>query len=470
MNKLNTFENATGIVVDDQRLQIVSVSKGLREVKLKGAATIDNYAEMTPDELSEAVKAKMSEAGISTESIILGIPRDQLIVRNVELPLEVEENLDQVVHFQVEKFEPVEGEASFHDYCVVSRDETRNKIELQIFLAPPQTVEEPLALLEELGLTPLAARISGHSLGHLLHLHPDGFPQDDPSLIIEARPDRVVFNLCAGPSDFQSGQFRPAGDKIETRQVLAELSRFLSNIDLPGDGLSRIYFCGSEAPALMEEMGADLEGCELLFDRLELKTGAVTRSGLEDMADALGLALSGLTRRGAFNLIPSERRLKRTRPSLVPSVVLGLVLLLTAGAVVARDYVQNERLLDQLRQEVATRRNGVDESLRMRNQIDERQAQIEQLRSMLTGNQSVLRVLRELTEQIPDNSYLESISMQNESLNITGHSEKASHLLTILNKSKCLENVETRFIIPGANNKEKFRFEAQVKDCPLDEE
>ncbi|HSR67691.1 MAG TPA: PilN domain-containing protein [Acidobacteriota bacterium] len=466
---LNTFENATGVVVEADRLQFISVSKGLREVKVKGAVTVHNYAELAPDELAETVRGKISEAGISSEAIILGIPRDQLIVRSVELPLEVEENLDQVVKFQVEKFEPVEGEASFYDYAVMGRDETRKKIELQIFLVPPQAVEEPLALLEELDLAPLAVRVSGHSLNHLLHVHADGFPEEDPSLIIEVRPERVVFNLTSGPASCHSHQFLPSGEAPETQEILRELNRFLSQVDLPGDALSRIYFCGPLAQSIKEALGSDFEDCQLLFDRVELKGGAVTRSSLEAMADALGLALSGLTRQGAFNLIPSERRLKRSRPSLAPSVVLGVLLLLMAGAVVGRDYVQSERLLDQLRQELAIRRDGVDESLRMRNLIDERQAQIEELRGMLTGNRNVLRVLRELTELIPDDSYLESISIQSENINITGHSDKASNLLTVLNNSECLQNVQSRFIIPGANNKEKFRFEAEIKEC-ADEE
>ncbi|MEE8587308.1 MAG: PilN domain-containing protein, partial [Acidobacteriota bacterium] len=135
------------------------------------------------------------------------------------------------------------------------------------------------------------------------------------------------------------------------------------------------------------------------------------------------------------------------------------------GAVVARGLIQTNRVLDQVTEGVETYRSGVAATRSMEESMRQKRARLEELQAMLQGNETVLKVLRELTDKVSDDSYLESIGIQGDRLNLTGYSGKASALLTILLQSECLADVKQRFIIPGRDNKEKFRFEATVVEC-----
>ncbi len=459
-----SLEAATGFAIRENDLILASLEKGFRDVTLKGAVMIRNFRELPPVQLIEQLKQEIRSKGMNTENLILGLERDHVILRTVELPIDVEENLKQVVEFQVEKFEPLEDELSLCDSLVVHRDEEQQKIQLQIFMAPASALDEPMALLDELGLYPASVRVMSHSLASLLELHPDGYPKNEPALMIEAAPRWVAFNLALGPGRAYSEK-AALTEGYGLDEVLKEFEAFIAQIEIKGGKLSKIYLTGEEAVRLLKEFQGRFEDCERLFDSARLKGPVMTASQLEPMADVMGLAISGWSRKGAFNLLPPERRVIRQRPSLAPTLILSLLLVLMGGALAARGLIQTNRVLEQVTQRVETYQSSVDATFSMQRTIQEKQERLEELQAMLKGNDTVLKVLRELTDKVPEDSYLESIGIQGDQLNLTGYSDKASTLLTILLQSECLKDVNQRFIIPGRDSKEKFRFEATVVEC-----
>ena len=71
---------------------------------------------------------------------------------------------------------------------------------------------------------------------------------------------------------------------------------------------------------------------------------------------------------------------------------------------------------------------------------------------------------RELTERIPEDTYLQSLNIQRGKLNMTGISENAQGLINVLSASEYLEGVESRYITKErSSGKDKFNFEAKVK-------
>ena len=85
---------------------------------------------------------------------------------------------------------------------------------------------------------------------------------------------------------------------------------------------------------------------------------------------------------------------------------------------------------------------------------------------MVKESQKVLLILRELTEIMPENSFLQSLNIQGQRLSLIGYSGSASRLLKVLLSSRFLDAVESRYIIPDRTKKgrEKFSFEASFKE------
>jgi len=131
-------------------LVFATVAKGFQDYVLKGCAVVEHYRELPHEDLYAWVQQFGEDNGFDRENVILGLPREQVVIRQIELPLEVEENLDQVVRFQVDKFQPVEEGQSYCDYIVLERDVETKKIVLQTLMVPKPFLDECLDLFHEL--------------------------------------------------------------------------------------------------------------------------------------------------------------------------------------------------------------------------------------------------------------------------------------------------------------------------------
>ena len=94
-----------------------------------------------------------------------------------------------------------------------------------------------------------------------------------------------------------------------------------------------------------------------------------------------------------------------------------------------------------------------------------------ELRGFMEGRQTVLVVLKELTEKIPDDSFLQNVNIQGLRVSINGFSKSASALLKTLLDSQYLESVESRYITPDRNRPdgERFSFEARIRENVSDQ-
>lgn len=455
-----SLDTALGIEISGDDLCVAMLSRGFRDVSLRGACRVENFHALTPQQLREELERRLPPGALKTERVVLGLPRERVIARNVELPLEVEENLDQVVKFQIERYEPVESEASCFDYSVLRRDEKNKRLSLQMMMVPAAVLDDAMAVIEGLNLYPAAVRASTHSLQQLLQVHADGMPKKAPALILDIEGDSVGFVLVHGPGKADSQRVTlPAEPSFEA--IVTQLQLFISELDPQEEALSKIYISGDASDEIVKQFGASFGDCERLADSLRLN---LDRDG-EACLNAIGLALTGFARSGGVNLLPKERRVVREAPSWIPTAALAGILLVLTGAAAARGFIQNDRLLSDIEERVSQLQPEVQETMSLRSDLDARQARVQELSQLMVGRQTVLNILRELTEMIPEDTYLESLTVQGDTIGLTGYADRASSLLTILIESDCLQGVEQKYILPGVNNKEKFRFEAKAGPC-----
>ncbi|MDA2933888.1 PilN domain-containing protein [Acidobacteria bacterium AH-259-D05] len=466
------LDSAVGIEIRGSSLAFAVVSKGLQGYVLRSCGRIDDYKELPPSDLYAWVQQFEETGGLDRENVILGLPRDQVVIRQIELPLDVEENLDQVVRFQLEKFEPGDEEQSYCDYVVLERNVAEKKLLIQTIMVPRPFLDEYLHLFRELNLYPAAIRVSSVGLFHLFSAHDEKYPQKDPYLVLAIDPDGVEFVLVTGPEKFFSEKILVSQDDLTFEKILQELDRFFSHLDVAWEGLARIYLSGSLAEEFMEEFRERFEDCELLSKQLNLKRQGVSNSKMAGCVGAVGLAISGTSKSlpGKINLIPREKRVIAERPSLVTTLVLAGLLVIMGLAVSTRDYFQQRRLLDQVETQIQALQTEVDRTMALRSEMEDRRAELDELRDFMEDHQKVLLVLKELTERIPDNSFLQNINIQGDRITINGFSGSASSLLKILLDSQYLESIESRYITPDRNRKdgERFSFEARIRESNSD--
>jgi len=128
-----------GIGVDIRQDQVVLayVTQSFRAVALAAHSVYALEPGWSPKEKMEAVRTFISdfraENRITTRDLIIGIPHDQVIFREIEYPLSVRENLRSTLEYDIDKYIPLPAEDIRFDYQVIGED--RDKKRLKILLA-----------------------------------------------------------------------------------------------------------------------------------------------------------------------------------------------------------------------------------------------------------------------------------------------------------------------------------------------
>ena len=462
------LDSAVGIDISEKRLVLSSVVRGLRGLRVGRNLVVEDFQELDRAELHSRIHDFISSDGLSTENVVVGLGRDLVAVKQVELPLEVEENLDQVVRFQVNKLEPSEDLEVCFDYLVLDRDEKSKRITLQIILAPREAVDEVISLLGDLGLQPALMRLSSIGLHQLLRFHEDGI-SGHPSIILRCEEEAIEAILIGGP-DKHFSCHQPVDSQENRLELLSSaLDNLLSQVDLDGsEHVREIYLAGSGADEALEPVRERFGSAQLLSEGVKLEFDGVARSSLSVTGCSVGMAVSSLTRSpfSKMNLIPPEMRRSTTQLSWAPTVVLAALLLFLLGLSGSHEYLQQSQFLAGISARADELRPRAASVIETREEADQLAELAVEMSIMLSGRQQTLSVLKELTELIPDDAYLQSVRIQTDKVTMTGFSDTASSLITILQEATCLTNVESKYITRDRRSgKDKFSFEARVAEC-----
>ena len=462
-----TFGTALGIEIHGPDLLLAAVRKGFRHFELQDHAVIADFRTLPPAQLREQIRQSLRSHATLKDRVVLGIPRDEAVVRWLELPLEVEENLDQMVQFQVERLEPTEETGSYFEYQVLEKDEAKAKLLIQITMLPQATLDRYLEILQSADLYPVAIRLSSIAYHQLMLAHADGFPDGQPSLALALNPGSIEMVLISGASKYFSQKVALADEPLTLPSILRHVDAFLSQVGPVGGELCKIYLSGARAGSLLAEFQTRFEDCELLGAHLQLAPENLRAETAEPFLPAAGLAISGLNRSGParYNLIPEEKRLVLERSSMAPTAVLAGLLAVMAVALLGRGYFQQSDLTHQIQTELDALQPRVRQVMELRERTRRAEARLAELQELMQGRQKVLGILREMTEKTPDDAFLDHLSIRGEQVTMVGYATSASALLSNLTTTEFLDTVEPRNIAParGMGNREKFTFDATAK-------
>jgi general secretion pathway protein L len=102
-------------------------------------------------------------------ALTLALPRSEIVIRPTELPLAAEENLREVVGFEMDRLTPFSREEVYYACRTTWRDAKTGRLKVDILLAPREKVDALLAGLRDDGLRiaalDVATEVPGRPLG-----------------------------------------------------------------------------------------------------------------------------------------------------------------------------------------------------------------------------------------------------------------------------------------------------------------
>jgi Tfp pilus assembly protein PilN len=416
---------------------------------------IANYRLRDREQLRQEIQLFFKSNRLSRDNIVLGIPRKDIVLRYLDFPSEVEDNLKQVVHYQVQTFEPTEEEKYYYDYILL--DGNRKKALL----------DEYLQYLLDLGIRPTMVLGCSFGLSNIF-LRSTKDIQEKTFILADLSSSTLELTALRHGALIYSREVPKGGDQTWKDLILHEIDQAASKMRLgPNDTLEKIILAGESSESAYGEISAEIPDCELLKSSIPFDVPGDNKSHLNEAASSLGLAFSGMVRRPSLkmNLLPPELRIRQTRWAYVPAILLGLAIIVLSIGIGFHRTIQNGKLIGRLDDEIQKLEVPVARVQSIRNQADNLHKRIQSVEKLLGQRDMNLEILRELTTILPADTYLNTYNYRNGAVRIGGLSGSSSDLISKLEDSPLLKDVGTSGPIykDARTGKNRFTLNAQLE-------
>jgi general secretion pathway protein L len=409
---------------------------------------------------AEALRAELDARRLPARTAALALARSAVSVKQIELP-PVAGDTRQMVGFELERHLPFPAEDAPFDFVTLPAEPATERAasatppgqRVLLTAADRRVVDAALRFAEEARLRPLSLTVAAHNLPVLARMRRDrrvawvhraGGATD----LLLLHGDALLLSRSLPATDDA-----PIAEEIQ-RSFAAVRWRECDAVWISGDGDAP----GSPTDGPLSSLGVPV---------VEPAWTPAARQRLEGLAPehrgALQLAIAVVSARGArpLELLPTTIRPRRlTRPQATTvgmaaaAVVLGILALLAPGW-------REQRHLSRLNAEIARLDPTVKETDRVLRELERKRKLIATAEGMEATGIKPLPVLRDLTELLPNDAWLTTVSLDPKGVELTGQASAASALIPLLENSPRLERAEfSSPVTRGRDNKEQFRIRA----------
>ncbi|HEU4368561.1 MAG TPA: PilN domain-containing protein [Methylomirabilota bacterium] len=398
------------------------------------------------------LREELTNRGLAPRVVALALARAAVFVRPMELPA-VGGDMREMVRLNLDGHLPVAGDDTAFDFVPLPaeakgalREEALHR--LLVVAAEPRIVEAALRLAEEARLRPVSLTVAAHDLVALVQ------PRRGQRVVWLHRTGPTTDVLCLLGSALVLSRSVPAADDAgvadEVRRSLAVVRwRECDAIWVSGD-------LGLDAPALAA-LGAPV----VVPPYTRAAQARLATLPAEDRgAHELALAVAAARRGRALDLLPAgvrPRRLTRAQ-GLTLTVAAGTALLLVTALLVPG--YREQRHLSRINAQIARLDSEVRATERLAREVERKRKLLTTVTGLEAGALRPLPVLRELTDLLPNDTWLTTLSLDPKGVELTGQAAAASALIPLLENSPRLERVEFSSPVTRGRDKEQFRIRA----------
>jgi Tfp pilus assembly protein PilN len=434
-----------GLFVDKDRLTLAVVS-ARGKLDCLDLDVGDNPGSRLADELDRL--------GFKRHWLRVGLDRSLVVVKVLELPRVGEADFGQMVLFELELYVPFPPEdmASMASDWSINSGKANGPLRVLVGACESRTVDQALRLLREARRRPRAVSVACHDL-RALQPH----KLEHKRAVWAHRHDGRTDLVFLGRGLVRSSRTVP-GETPE--ELVREIQRSLPLVQwrdcqalwITGDKAER--FLSSIALAALGAAVSEppyASNIQTLVDTLPKE-----RSG----AALIALAVAVGSSHPRINLLPQALRPRRVSGGqAVTAVMLSLTVVLGLGLLGAQIY-QRDRYVNRLSQEIRQLDPEVKTVQRLAAEVAQKKKLVAALRRAEASGLRALPFLRDLTELVPQDAWLQSLNMDSQGVEIIGQAGAASQLIPTLESSPWLERVEFTSPVTKGQGKEQFRLRA----------
>jgi Tfp pilus assembly protein PilN len=455
------FQASVGIHIESNRVSLVYLKRSLKGLCLAVHAIhplIKEDPEEKTAEVRKFINEFLVEHKISSADIFLGIRRDLTILRYIELPLAVKENLKGTLSYEMDKYVPLPVSDIYFDCQIIAEDKEANKLKVLLIGVKKEFIDPYLDRENPLGAGISGIEINSTALVNYFSYKPNT-PNADAYAVICLGGGHLELSLVKKRLLCYSRHVEIDKKGGGLQNLALEELELLRKTFGPEQGRLEVIMCGPDADSVVE----------LLKEREDIALRPMELSGTgipsDVLAPAYGLALKGIQKAPMdINLLPVGLRKRVSKIGYYTMFVLAGLFILSLLAWGGSNLLHQKRVSDKLNSEIKQLGTEVASINRTQAKIKELEAQIDAMNTLRQRHVPVLSVLSDLSKEIPEGAWLDRLAVTEKGGDIEGHADSASALIPLLAASPLLKDVA--FLSPitkDKDGKERFRIGFKVR-------
>ena len=422
-----------GIEISGRDLHVSLARVRPSGTELLGVLLIEGFSERPASEWGAEYASFLRQHGGEYIAATVLLPRDEVIVRQLSMPGVSDRDLPQAVMFQIDGLHPYREEDAVYDYARLGGGPN-----VLVGIARREVVERYSTMFVEAGIKIARFTFSAAVLYASVRLL--SAPKED-FLGVERR-DHVLetYGESTARPLFSATFDIPTETLAERAQSMA-----LAELRLPPET--------EPVPVslLLPKPGAAPEGVDVSAAAMPYAT-------------ALASACPRLSLR--LNLLPQPFRETSSRLMYVPAIVLGILLVLSVGAMSAYSGWSDRSYLKQLRAEIARLEPQARKPMEIDKAIADARNRSALLDDFRQHTKSDLAALNEMTRLVAPPGWARSFELSRDSVRLFGETENASGLLKLIDASPLFDGSEFAMPITRTQNGDTFSIRVHREGAP----
>jgi Tfp pilus assembly protein PilN len=439
------LRNSTGIEIGETDLTIAVARSTFGKMSLAGVHRLEGFVSLQDNDRRKAIQELLKTNRIPTSNVYLSLPREQGIIRQIQLPIEIKRKFSDVAKIQIETLSPWPSTEIYWDFAPETPMKDQKLVTITIVIVPRTSLDPWITFFKSVGLP-----LSGATLSSVAQGHGISALWNEPNFTIVLHRERSYTEgiLINGS---QLAAF--TGPSVENDLAPKSLiDRLLSAAKMSSVDDSRLIVCGKvDVPAPENNSTIPME---------DAKPESIKEFG------SIAAALLPL-KESSFksNLVPADLRYRESRRRLIPAFAMGALVLVLATGLFLREPYQNAIYASQLDDEIRKITPKIKEVAEQEKELDQLSQRYRALSSQLLNRDHVLESVGELTRLLPSSTFLASYSYQDGAITISGFAQSASEIQNLLEASPLFKGVEfTNSVTRDPAGKDRFTLKMILED------
>ncbi len=429
-------QKGLSVSIEKGGLAVVYGSRFLSKIRIRGSRSYGFEEEKypPPESLANTVSLAIEELKARGVEATLSIPKEWALIRTVDLPVAVKENLASVVSYELDRLTPLAAAEALYDFRVLGEDEGR--LAIVVWATRVSLVHPYIEALNKQGIKVRQVTVDLASLGALSHYMAQGM---DTVFVASNDGNYRGGSMIAGAlTSAIAGVFddRPGVSRWET--IRSELDLLISEVQKKNIQ-PRVLVFPADVGSINGTGDRDA-AVEVIEDEQIRRTFSAGRSDVPRQAVG-GIVEALWDKAGSLNLLSKGYEERKKTPYVVSVMLLALMGLL-AFVLLMAPLERQAKKLEDLDRQIQARKEGVKKVEALKKEIETQSGEIALIEGFKEERPSAIAILKELTTELPKTVWLTRTRISDATVDIEGYAGSATEIISKLEGSEHFKKVE----------------------------